>query len=177
MVSTIEFIKNMKERLPLNLQKESDVVADEFISSVAYFINRNNGTDFNFVCKYALTGATCKMSLQGRFEIKEFLAANGIDVSEPFAAENLFVICSAILQIDSLPEKIIDEDSNYYDLYERNRSVLPRDAKNKIDKSITSFADNPDNAKIDNDLFSIVEAYAAFFDKNEYLHTVFLSIQ
>lgn len=107
----IEFIKDMKERLPLNLQKESDVVADEFISSVAYFINRNNGTDFNFVCKYALTGATCKMSLQGRFEIKEFLAANGIDVSEPFAAENLFVICSAILQIDSLPEKIIDEDS------------------------------------------------------------------
>ena len=107
----IEFIKDMKERLPLNLQKESDVVADEFISSVAYFINRNNGTDFNFVCKYALTGATCKMSLQGRFEIKEFLAANGIDVSEPFAAENLFVICSAILQIDSLPEKIINEAS------------------------------------------------------------------
>ena len=37
--------------------------------------------------------------------------------------------------------KIIDEDSNYYDLYERNRSVLPRDAKNKIDKSIKIRSD------------------------------------
>ena len=111
MVSTIEFIKNMKERLPLNLQKESDVVAEEFISSVAKFINENNAADFDFVFKYALTGATCKMSLQGRFEIEEFLTANGIDVSEPFAAENIFVICSTILQIDSLPAKIIDEVS------------------------------------------------------------------
>ena len=111
MTTAIEFIKDMKERLPLNLQKESDIVADEFISSVADFINRNSAADFNFICEYALTSATCKMSLQGRFEIKEFLAANGIDVSEPFAAENLFVICSTILQIDSLPEKIIDEDS------------------------------------------------------------------
>lgn len=37
--------------------------------------------------------------------------------------------------------KIIDEDSNYYDLYERNRSILPRDAKNKIDKSIKIRSD------------------------------------
>lgn len=111
MTTAIEFIKNMKERLPLNLQKESDIVADEFISSVADFINRNSTADFNFICEYALTSATCKMSLQGRFEIKEFLAANGIDVSEPFAAENLFAICSTILQIDSLPEKIINEAS------------------------------------------------------------------
>ena len=109
----IEFIKDMKERLPLNLQKESDIVADEFISSVADFINRNRNStaDFNFICEYALTSATCKMSHQGRFEIKEFLAANGVDVSEPFAAENIFVICSTILQIDSLPEKIINEAS------------------------------------------------------------------
>lgn len=107
----IDFIKDMKERLPLNLQKESDVVAEEFISSVANFINRNSAADFDFVFKYALTGATCKMSLQGRFEIKDFLTANGVDVSEPFAAENIFVICSTILQIDSLPEKIIDEDT------------------------------------------------------------------
>lgn len=111
MSTAIEFIKEMKERLPLNLQKESDIVADAFISSVANFVNKNRSVDPDFVFKYALTSATCKMSLDARFEAKEIFEGAGIDVSEPFASENIFTICSAILQIDSLPEKIIDEET------------------------------------------------------------------
>ena len=109
MKTSIEIIKSLKEGLPLNLQKESDILAAAFISSVANFANENRSIDPDFVFKYALTNATCKMSLDGRFKIKEILEEAGADVSAPFASENIFVICSAMLQIDSLPEKIIDE--------------------------------------------------------------------
>lgn len=107
----IEGIKLIKKSLPENLQTESDLVSEAFNSSVIKHVNEGITNDANVIFELALKKGMVKMSLEGGFQFDDILKSFGMDTSEPFIAEHIFVVCSALLGIDKIPEEIADEDS------------------------------------------------------------------
>lgn len=107
----IKGIELIKKSLPENLQAESDLVSEAFNASVIKQVNGKITNDANFIFEFALKEGMFKMSLEGRVQFDDILKSFGMDTSEPFMAEHIFTVCSALLGIDKIPEKIIDEYS------------------------------------------------------------------
>lgn len=107
----MEAIKLIKKSLPENLQAESDLVSEAFNTSVIKQVNEKITNDANFIFEFALKEGMFKMSLEGRFQFDDILKSFGMDTSEPFMAEHIFTVCSALLGIDKIPEEITDEYS------------------------------------------------------------------
>lgn len=104
-------IKLIKKSLPENLQVESDSVSEAFNASVIEQVNKGIIDDADFIFEFALKEGMFKMSLEGRVQFDDILKSFGMDTSEPFMAEHIFTVCSALLEIDKIPEEITDEDS------------------------------------------------------------------
>ena len=107
----IEGIELIKKSLPENLQAESNLVSEAFNASVIKQVNEKITDDADFIFEFALKEGMFKMSLEGRVQFDDILKSFGMDTSEPFMTENIFTVCSALMGIDKIPGKIVDENS------------------------------------------------------------------
>lgn len=107
----IKGIELIKKSLPENLQAESDLVSEAFNASVIKQVNGKITNDANFIFEFALKEGMFKMSLEGRVQFDDILKSFGMDTSEPFMAEHIFTVCSALMGVDKIPGKIADENS------------------------------------------------------------------